>query len=523
MFTQIECAIDLLDSRKSAWLQVKTAARIDYLKRCMQGVMAVAEPWAIAACEAKGFDPKWVGEEYLTGAVATLTMLRAIVRTLEGRTAKIENNIARVFPDNWFDRLLWFGFRGEVWLDRGAAEDAESPLNSSRVGDFESRQVSQTGGIALVLGAGNVGATPPLDAIHKLFAENQVVLLKMNPVNAYVGKFLEQAFEPLIADGFLQIVYGGADVGAFLCQHPKIATIHITGSHHTYEAIVQSLPQPKPITSELGCVTPVLIVPGDWSESELSYQARHVASMVVNNASFNCVAAQVIVTASGWKLRDRFLDLIREELAKTPSRNAYYPGAQQRYQTFLDRYPQAEIFGTRTEAIVPWTFIPNIEDDYALQNEAFCGVLAEASLDATTAEEFLDRVVPFANEKIWGNLSCVILSKSNVEDAVANLKYGAIGVNAWSAANFGVPQLTWGAYPGNDANDIQSGQGFVHNACFLDRPQKSVLYAPFRMPLTPVWFADHRNLLNCSRCFARLQIKPTWGNFAQVVIAAIQG
>jgi len=512
--TQVDSAIAQLYSHQQAWLNVGVQARIDYLKRCMKGVLAVADQWAIAACEAKGIDPSAAGEEWLTSSVTTLMMLRAIVRTLEGRTARIENGVARVFPDNLLDRLLWLGFRGEVWLDSDQTVE------------------SDCSGVALVLGAGNVGSTPPLDLLYKLFAENQVVLLKMNPVNEYIGKFLEQAFEPLISDGFLQIVYGGSDLGSYLCQHPKIDTIHITGSHHTYHAIVKTLPKPKPITSELGCVTPVLVVPGDWSESDLRFQARHVASMVVHNASFNCVAAKVIVTAKGWKLRDRFLDLIRKEFAKIPNRKAYYPGAQQRYQAFLDRYPQAEIFGTRTEEIVPWTLIPNVEDDYALQTEAFCGVVAEVSLEATTAAEFLDRAVPFANQNIWGNLSCVILTKEKVgletanalcSEAIANLNYGAIGINVWTGVIYALPTLAWGAYPGNDSSNIQSGQGFVHNAYFLDRPQKSVLYAPFRIRPTPFWFADHRNLLNFAQRAAELQITPTWSKFAQVILAAVQG
>lgn len=501
MIPEVENAIFRLHSRAADWLEVPPEERIGYLRRCMAGAMEVAEDWAIEACKAKGIDI--AGEEWLTGSVTTLMMLGAIVKTLEGRTANIENGIARVFPDNLLDRLLWLGFRGEIWVDQTPVEKHDRP------------------GISLVLGAGNVGSTAPLDALHKLFAENQVVLLKMNPVNEYVGKFLEQAFEPLITDGFLQIVYGGADVGKYLCQHPKIDAIHVTGSHHTYYAIANS--SQKPITSELGCVTPVLIVPGDWSESDLKFQARHVASMVVHNASFNCVAAKVIVTAKGWKLRDRFLDLLRQEFARIPNRKAYYPGAQERYQEFIDRYPQAEIFGTRTDEIVPWTFIPNVENDYALQTEAFCGVLAEVSLEATTVEEFLDRAIPFCNEKIWGNLSCVILTKTPVENAIRELNYGAIGINVWTGIIYALPDLAWGAYPGNDHSDIQSGQGFVHNAYFLDRPQKSVLYAPFRIFPTPFWFADHKNLLQFARRAAELQISPTWSKFAQVIFAAIRG
>lgn len=46
------------------------------------------------------------------------------------------------------------------------------------------------GAVALVLGAGNQAAVAPLDVLHKLVAEDSVVICKMNPVNEYVGPFL---------------------------------------------------------------------------------------------------------------------------------------------------------------------------------------------------------------------------------------------------------------------------------------------------------------------------------------------
>ena len=49
------------------------------------------------------------------------------------------------------------------------------------------RERGPHGGVALVLGAGNVNSIPPLDALYRLIARGQVVLLKMNPVNDYLG------------------------------------------------------------------------------------------------------------------------------------------------------------------------------------------------------------------------------------------------------------------------------------------------------------------------------------------------
>ena len=50
--------------------------------------------------------------------------------------------------------------------------------------------------------------------MYKLFMENHVVLFKVHPVIEYIGGIVLDAFKPLIEQGFLQVVYGGAEEGA---------------------------------------------------------------------------------------------------------------------------------------------------------------------------------------------------------------------------------------------------------------------------------------------------------------------
>src|SRR5258706_9457073 len=152
----------------------------------------------------------------------------------------------------------------------------------------------------------------------------------MSPVNEWVTPFLERGLAPIIARGFLRIVTGGPEVGAYLCQHRDVDEIHITGSDKTHDRIVWGPPGPeqerrkregdpalkKAITSELGNVSPVAIVPGNFTEKELWFQARNLVTMLVNNASFNCNAAKVLITAPGWPQRDRFLDLFRKAVER---------------------------------------------------------------------------------------------------------------------------------------------------------------------------------------------------------------
>jgi acyl-CoA reductase-like NAD-dependent aldehyde dehydrogenase len=549
--TTIDSAIDALVQHQTKWSAVTRPQRMVYLQRCMVAVQQASSGWVTAAVFGKGGEPADLlsSEEWTAGPMAILLYLRTMLRTLSSpgqpQPAAMRTNhdqlVATVFPDQWMDRLLWPGYRGEVWLEPGKSASQGGCAHQPDILVGQNEQLS--GRVALVLGAGNIAAISILDSLHKLLVENQVVILKINPVNEYLGEFITQILQPFITDGFVSVVYGDGAVGSYLCQHPAIDTVHITGSYHTHEAIVwgatpseqadrRTTNQPllnKPITSELGCVTPVLVVPGNWSDQDLRWQARHVASMVVHNASFNCTSAQVLVLARGWSQRQLFLDYLRSELTQAPPRQAYYPGATERYQAFLDRYPQAEILGSKDSA-VPWTLIPNVPaqaEEFALTTEAFCGILAEVSLDVSHAADFLKQAVDFANNSIWGSLSCVVLiDKKTVrshqaifERSISNLRYGSIGVNIWTGANFAIPAMTWGAFPGNSMHNVESGIGIVHNAYLFDYPQKSVLYAPFRMPVPPVYLIGAKNIFKIAQCYGDLQVRPNLWNLLRVLAA----
>jgi acyl-CoA reductase-like NAD-dependent aldehyde dehydrogenase len=355
-FDEIDRSILKLHNHRERWAQTTIPERLAYLQSCLDRTLAVAQAWATAGCEAKGIEPQSnvAGEEWITGPISTVRNIRLLMTSLQAdgqlapvKTWQRENGqfVAQVLPANLIDRVLYYGYRGEVWLAPG------TDPTQGRI-----YQTPTTSQVALILGAGNVSAIVAMDILSKLFTENQLVIVKMNPVNAYMGTYLAQSFAPLIAAGYLEIVYGGAEIGEYLCQHPQIETIHVTGSHRTHDAIIwgktaaeqqqrKASNRPclnKPITSELGCVTPILVVPGKWSKSDLIFQARQIASTIAHNASFNCASGQVLVTASGWAQQTEFLAAIRHELAQIPARQAYYPGVQDRYQTFLDRYPQSE-------------------------------------------------------------------------------------------------------------------------------------------------------------------------------------
>ena len=185
-----------------------------------------------------------------------------------------------------------------------------------------------------------------MDLMTKLFNEGKVCLLKMNPINAYLGPFIEEAFSGAIKRNFLAICYGGTEEGRYLIYHRDIDEVHITGSDKTHDQIVWGPPGPhqderkrlnqpllnKPITSELGNISPVIVVPGPYRENELRFQAEDAAGYFVMNASFLCNAAKMLVMPKGWSGSDAFMRGINDVCATVPPRSAYYPGAEDRWR-----------------------------------------------------------------------------------------------------------------------------------------------------------------------------------------------
>ena len=558
---ELDRLVARLAERKAAWAQLSIDARLDLLDRMKAPLLDVAEDWVDAGARAKGFETgsHGAGEEWFAGPAVTMRNLRLLevalrdVRT-HGRPVLTPDKlterpdgrlVAQVFPLDLFDKVLFSGFTAETWMQPGVTR-ANLPEHQASA----YRDLDTAGRLALVLGAGNVSSIAPTDVLYKLFVENEVVILKMNPVNEYIGPFLEQVFAPLIERGFLAVVYGGVEVGKHLTDHPQVETIHITGSDATHDAILWGPPEgraerkakgekriDKEITSELGNVTPVIVVPGPWTDAELQFQAENVATMVEHNASFDCNAAKLLVLPAGWDLRERFLDKLKAQLRDTRARKAYYPGARERWQRFVDAHPEAEILTEEAEGIVPWTFIggldPEHPEEICFRQEPFCGVIHEVSLPGRTAVDFLPAAVAFCNDKVWGTLACHLLihpttrkdpaCEAAFQEALDDLRYGGIGVNHWAGLIFGLISTTWGAFPGHTLEDIQSGRGVVHNTFMFDKPEKSVLYGPFTMFPKPPWFVTFSRPHKLAPRLVRLEANPGLLKLPGIALQAILG
>ena len=546
-----------LRARQTAWVAVSATERLSLITKLRRDVAHIASEWSAAVARAEGLGPSEAAEEELAGPYLTLRQLRLLGASLReiarGGVPRIPGGVttlpdgraaARVMPFDRFDRLMYPRVIADVWMQSGVTAE-EVPATQA-----VAYREPDEGGVCLVLGGGNVSSIAPLDAIYKLFVANRVVLLKVHPTQAFMGPILEAGMLALVEAGYLRIVQGGADDGAYLAAHPDVDELHITGSYRTYESIVFG-PGPegeerrlrdepilhKPFTAELGNLTPVIVVPGRWSDTEIDYQADNLATMLTNNAGFNCTTPRVVITPAGWRLRQRFLNAVRVRLSATPVRLAYYPGSELRFDAFLEAHPEAELYGRRTDGLLPWALItdldPDAGDDPCFTTEAFCGVFGELPLPSSDIADYLARAVIFANDSLWGSLNATLIvhpsSMRNpevgaaVERAIAELRYGTVSVNHWSALGFALGVTPWGAFPGHPRTDIGSGTDVVHNTLMFSRAEKTVIRAPFRAWPKPIWFGTHRTARSLAPMLVRFEANPSLLRLAAMLPRAVMG
>ncbi len=555
----LDAAVAELHANAAGWVRASAESRVRLLDEILVETLAVAGRWTELAARHEGLDPASpaAAEEGIVGPYiflrgarlhrdALATIARGARPRIPGGTRRLADGriAARVMPVDLVDRATYLGTVADVRLVRSVTLESLPDTMAS------AHRLPPPGRVCLVLGAGNASSIAPLDVLHKVFVELQVVVLKTHPVMAHLAGVHEAALAPLVRAGLLRVVHGDAAEGAHLAHHPGVDTLHVTGSDRTYDAIVfgtghegeerKRRDDPvlhKPFSAELGNLTPIIVVPGRWSASDLDYQATNIATMLVNNAGYNCTTSRVIVTASGWPQRGALMDRIRRRLADEPPRLAYYPGSQARYEAFRAAYPQAETFGRPGDGELPWMLIPGLSPDAAgdpaYRVEAFCPITAETTIAAPDTATFLARATMFANERLWGTLNAtLIVDPRTARDpsvrpalgrAIDELRYGTVSLNHWSAIGYGLGITPWGAYPGNPRSDIGSGTGFVHNPLMFEGVEKTVVRSWFRAWPKPIWFVGHRTAHRLVPHLVRFEAEHRLRELLPVAVLALRG
>ncbi len=557
----VDVAVRGLLGSRARWAAVGPLQRAALLDECRARFFAVAPAIVEVGLGQKGLPPtapeaveEWA---FVLGGLKLLRVYAAALREVArfGRprvpgpwTTRPDGRVVvQTAPSDLAERFALLGGTGEIWLRPGVTLQEAQAQQGQRW-----RSPPSTPRVLALLAAGNVPLLVPGDLLHALLLDGDVVAMKLNPVNEALAPHWRHAFAPLVDAGGLQILTGDADVGARLCTHPAVDALHLTGSHHTYESVVFGpgpagaagkaagrIANPRPFTAELGNVTPVLVVPGPWTDAALRYHAVQLAAQHALNAAHNCLTPRLVVVARGWPQRGAFLDALRAAFAALPRRRAYYPGSAARHARVLAAHPDAEQRGAPPplpgDDTLPWTLVSGLSADAhgghgghgepCFVEESFCATLAEAVVDADDVVTFLARAVPFVNERVWGNLTATLLvppatrrdaaAAHAVDDAVAALRYGAVGINTFGSFSYATPSLPWGGFPGNRPTDIQSGVGAVNNVLDLPAVEKAVLRAPFTVGGTPPLDLRRPSTARLVEAAARLEFRASpravWG------------
>ena len=494
-------------------------------------VAAAADRWVTAAVAIKSAGDSLgrpvhasvISEETATGPLATMRLMlttrrvwqeidrrglpRAarpprVIHAAAGADGPASFVAVDVLPEpRLLDGAIFQGHRATVrCVNPGGTEAFEESWRA------EAARRPRAGGVAAVLGAGNVTGLAPGDAICQIFEHGRAAIVKLHPLHAPLEAVYRDAFAPLVAADLLAFTSGGPEVARALCGSQAVTQVHLTGGRAAFDAIVWggSGPRPpgtgplltKPVTCELGNVTPWIVVPGRYTPRQLRYQADLVAASIANNTSFNCIATKCIVTARQWPQRKAFLGLVAARLASLEPRRAWYPGAVAAWEEATGKPAPAD--GT-----LPCTLATGVDaraDRRLLDREWFVPVAAEVPLDGADIEAFCTAAAALARS-LPGSLaaSMTIPATLDARDRqranllAEHLRSGVVAVNTWVALAYAVTSVPWGGYPGGTLAEPASGIGHVHDPLLLPLVHNTILEAPLVTGLAPPWVPWHRS------------------------------
>jgi acyl-CoA reductase-like NAD-dependent aldehyde dehydrogenase len=517
----VDAVVEELRSGLAEWVESSVAERVALLRdvRLRLGAEAGGMAAEIRAAQSLPSDGPWAAEPWdILFAAAQCVRAAEVVASRMARTGQAAppgafrarpdgGTAVQVFPQRWDERLLLADYRGTVWL-----QSAVSPAYARAAAGRAYRQGGfPQPGVALLLAAGN-GASPTVsDLVHLLFDQGCTVAVKMNPVLAYLRPAMERVFSRFVERNWVRFVDEANEVGQYLAHHPGIDRLHMTGSAATYDGLVWGFDEQaerrraadspllaKPFTAELGGVNPLIVVPGAWSASDVRRQADRIVFAKLLNSGHVCGAPQVLILPDRWDTTEVLLDEIRDLMRRVPARAPWYPGTAAKVERALADQSRVEVLQPPDRRML--VTVDADQEASLFRSEVFADVLAVVRLPAPSVRPYLTEAVHLANDRLAGSLSATVLVDSTtarrhgdaLREAVAGLRYGAIGVNEWALINSALGYTTWGGYPGHTPRSIGSGVGATMNAIGLPAPQKSIVTGRFRSPIKTPFSVTNR-------------------------------
>ncbi len=442
----------------------------------------------------------------------------------------------KVLPANWLEALLLPGFAGHVLLKESLTPllKGDSALVRESAGDVSKAGLSTNrDGLALCLLPFNLASIGVLDIVHLICHRGQRVVAKISEKVEFIGPYLEKIFAPFIESKVLAIVHGGPDTGAWLAARPEFFHIHLTGSART-AANVEEIAGPEKVSSELGGVTPAILLPDALSNPERVRQvARQVAFGALANNGQHCVSFQLVFIPQSRQVV--FEEALWKEMQVASRRGGVHESGRKlvdsaaafRLESLLAtvRAAGAETIPSNPKARqerFPVCLVRMSHGKTSLfREEAFGPVVG---IFALPDNDFRRRALTVANsEEISGDLGASIFTATpqspEVQQMAVQLRHGMVMINTYPGVAFAT-SVPWGA-----GLQGRSGRGWVHNYRFLPEAamRKVILSAPLgRKGFGPLRWEDPW-LLNVSGegslKFAQALVRATIAFFDQRTLA----
>jgi hypothetical protein len=398
---------------------------------------AMAPALAAAVNLARGLAPD-AAEALLAGAVPSLTLARQLADALTdiataGRPALPAGDLRKRTDGRLVARLT-----ARTWTERAAHRDRETVVLFTPGTEPEDviagqaafyRQSDPEGGVAEILVAATDASAGLLEALGALFVEGRVVALTLPAALAAAAPLVEQALGPLAARGFATVTVAEPEAPAAAAARGP---------------------------------APVIVMPCLYAKDEIDFVVTDLASQLAHDGGLDPAAPRVLVLPAGWLQREMFLEALKQALR----------GAGARWDLLEDLDPAA--------------------DHAAFTAEGAERGIAVVSLGSTEPAALLAAATTFCNERLGGGLSAQLVLHpiheddhgvaSAVEQALLDLRYGAVGINLWPAVirwSAAAPWGTWGGPFGGDAR-------------MLPRVAKAVMKGPLRSARRPGYFWDLR-------------------------------
>ncbi len=520
--THVDDALARVADQAEIWAATTAHERAALLRELIAATLNHAGQWVAASVDqpeiATTADEAWINE--IAPLVRTMAVLATSYDSIAAHGAPTPPNVAvgtdgqvhvDLLPISPRDKALFPGINATARL-------APDVGIETLYADLDQRLSTPAHGAALVLGAGNIASIAPLDIIHQLFVNNHPVVCKPHPRLAYLGEVFETIFSPLIERDLVRIVAADTPTTQRALQHPRLSTVHLTGSERTYAEVRAALDNrdgaPVALTAERGNVTPIIVVPGPWTRRDLARQGRRIAAMITNNGAYNCVAPRLVIQHRAWASRRTLTRSIVRGLADVPTRPAYDDSTWETWRATVETRPQVDRIEPAVAGHMPYAFVhgldPNDADEPLFTEEIFSGIVGGVDLDAPRSiPAFVDRAVAWCNSHVFGSLAAIVLVHPRtladagvavaVERATRTLNYGIVAVNTYPGVAFGLGSAPWGAHAHDTAD-----ASWVHNGLLLDSIDNVVVRGRFNDPMVAAWSPRGRGRARAGPALARL-------------------